>query len=145
MMTDVQTTHPLFQVLLLLLLCAPTHVRDTRGCSRSEQAANQSDDALIEPWAEVNAEQFRNPALSFCVSIINPWLALIARARSIRTQLCIWRRRLHRFLSLTLSHYLSLSLLFLCLLKAAFPCQTNQIFDDKVSGCLLRVSLPAFD
>lgn len=114
MMTDVQTTHPLFQVLLLLLLlCTPTHVRDTRRRSRSEQAANQSDDALIEPWAEVNAEQFRNPALSFCVSIINPWLALIARARSIRTQLRIWRRRLHRFLSLTLSHYLSLSLVFM--------------------------------
>lgn len=78
MMTDVQTTHPVFQVLLLVLLllllvlCAPTHVHDTRRSSLSEQAANQSDDALIEPWAEVNAEQFRNPALSFCVSVINP-------------------------------------------------------------------------
>lgn len=70
MMSDVQTTYLLFQV-LLLLLCKPTHVRYTRRCRHSEQAANQSDDALIEPWAEVNAEQFRNPVLSFCVSIIN--------------------------------------------------------------------------
>lgn len=70
MMTDVQTTYVLFQVLPLPR--TPTHVRDTRRRSHSEQAANQSDDALIEPWAEVNAEQFRNPALSFCVSIINP-------------------------------------------------------------------------
>lgn len=47
--------------------------------------------------------------------------------------------------SLFLALSFALSLLFLCLLKADFPCQTNQIFDDKVSGCLLRVSLSAFD
>lgn len=110
MMADVQTTH-LFQVVLLLPLpFTLTRVCDTRRRSHSEQAANQSEDALIEPWAEVNTEQFQNPPLSFCVSIINPWLALIAHSRAIRTQHHVWRRRLHHFLSLPLSFCLFLSL-----------------------------------